>query len=480
MPYARLMRRKRRTALVTGVALAAVVSLALSGCSSSKKSTSPTTGASSSAAASGSSSSGAVPSSANGGLGDLGKAVPGTDIGLTATDMRIAIVADVASPFLPGLFQGSVDAIKAWAAVVNAHGGIAGRKVTVDFIDSKSDANTTRNAIIKACSEDFAMVGTFAIVFPTAVDMAGCKNAAGDAIGLPDLAAAATGQAEGCNPTTFNVNGTAVFCAGVGKTPQPYQVQVGEYRYLLSQDPTLHGIMVAASDTPSVEHTNIATWNAAKTVGVKADGQGVYITSAAAPQSALTSIIQAAKANKSTFVYNEVTSGTIIQLRNEAQLQGLTTVKYWMCHIGCYDNKVLAAAPAQYEGIYSEMNILPFYTEGTSNPSLNALITQLGDASKTNTYGVDSWVAAMLFQDAVVKAAGTGTLNRQTLLDALKNTHATNAHGIVGTTDIGAKLASPCMLVATVKDGKWVRAFPSQVGTFNCDAANLQMSSYSA
>ena len=207
---------------------------------------------------------------------------------------------------------------------------------------------------------------------------------------------------------------SSVFCAGVGKTPQPYQVQVGEYRYLLSQDPTLHGIMVAASDTPSVEHTNIATWNAAKTVGVKADGQGVYITSAAAPQSALTSIIQAAKANKSTFVYNEVTSGTIIQLRNEAQLQGLTTVKYWMCHIGCYDNKVLASAPQQYEGIYSEMNILPFYTERTSNPSLNALITQLGDASKTNTYGVDSWVAAMLFQDAVVKAAGTGTLNRQT------------------------------------------------------------------
>jgi hypothetical protein len=310
--------------------------------------------------------------------------------------------------------------------------------------------------------------------------MAACKNQAGAALGLPDLAASATNPAESCNPTTFNTNGQSVFCAGQGKTPQPYQVQTGEYRYFLSQDPSLHGIMVAATDTPSVLHSNIATWSAAKAEGVKADGQGVYAVSAASPQSALTPIIQAAKNAKSTFVYNEVTSGTIIQLRNEAQLQGLTSVKYWVCHIGCYDNKVLAAAPQQYEGIYSEMNMLPFYTEGTANPSLNALITQLGDTTKLNTYGVDSWIAAMLFQDAVVKAAATGTLNRQTLLDALKNTHDENAHGIVGTTDIGAHTASPCMLVSTVKDGKWVRAYPSQPGTFNCDAANLQMSSYSA
>ncbi len=95
------------------------------------------------------------------------------------------------------------------------------------------------------------------------------------------------------------------------------------------------------------EHGNIATWNAAKALGLKSDGQGVYVVSAASPQSALTPIIQAAKKAKSDFVYNEVTSGTIIQLRNEAQLQGLTSVKYWVCHIGCYDNKVLSARAAR-------------------------------------------------------------------------------------------------------------------------------------
>jgi ABC-type branched-subunit amino acid transport system substrate-binding protein len=481
----RFTRHKRRSASAVGLALVAVLSMGLSACSSSgSKSSSSSSAAAgnSSAAPSGSASAGETASSANGGLGDLGKPSGGTDIGLTATTMRIAIIADVASPFQPGLFQDSEDAVKAWGDLVNAHGGIAGRKVTVDFIDSKSDANTTRNAIIKACSQDFAMVGTFSIVFPTAADMASCKNSAGQAIGIPDLAASATSPAEGCNADTFNINGQSVFCAGLGKTPQPYQVQVGEYRYFLSQDSGVHGLMVAATDTPTVLHSNIATWDAAtKVLGFKSDGEGVYTTTSAAPQSALTPIIQAAKQHSSTLIYNEVLSTTVIALKNEAQLQGLNSVKYWVCHIGCYDNKVLASSPSTMEGVYSEMNFLPFYTEGKTNPSLNALITQLGgDTNKTNAYGVDSWIAAMVFQDAVVKAAATGTLNRQTLLDALKSTHDETAHGIVGKTDVGAKLLSPCMLLSQVKDGKWVRAYPTQPGTFNCDAANLQDSSYSA
>ncbi len=467
--------------MLAGLALVAVVSLVLTACSSSSKSSSSSSSAGGSGATTGAASSGGTASAANGGLGDLGKASGGTDVGLTATTMRIAIVADVASPYLPGLFQASVDSINAWAKVVNANGGIAGRQVAVDFIDSKSDPNATRNAIIKACSEDFAMVGTFALSFTTATDMASCKNSTGQAIGLPDLPASATTPAEQCNATTYNVNGQSVYCAGVGKTPQPYQVQVGEYRYFMSQDSSVHGLMVAASDTPNVEHSNIATWDAAKAIGFHSDGQGVYVVSASSPQSALTPIIQAAKAHQSTFIYNEVTSGTIIQLRREAQLQGLTSVKYWVCHIGCYDNKVLNAAPTQYEGIYAEMNILPFYTESASNPSLNALVTQLGgDASKMNSYGVDAWVAAMIFQDAVVKAAGTGTLNRQTLLTALANTNNETAHGIVGSTNIGKKTLSPCMVLAQVQNGKWVRKYPSQPGTFNCDSQNLQLSSYSA
>ena len=86
-----------------------------------------------------------------------------TEIGVTAKEIRIAVLADVDTPVAPGLFKGSADAVEGFAKYINKLGGLADRKVVVDFIDTKLSADEARNAIIKACSEDFAMVGTAAL-----------------------------------------------------------------------------------------------------------------------------------------------------------------------------------------------------------------------------------------------------------------------------------------------------------------------------
>ncbi len=98
-----------------------------------------------------------------------------------------ASATTAASP--TGLFQKSVNAVKAWADIVKANGGLAGRKVVVDFCDSKLDPNATTNCVINACQNDFALVGTSANALEDLSDLDGCKNAAGKAIGIPDLAA---------------------------------------------------------------------------------------------------------------------------------------------------------------------------------------------------------------------------------------------------------------------------------------------------
>ncbi len=76
------------------------------------------------------------------------------DIGITAKTIRVAVVTDVDNPIVPGVLQGIVDGVKGWGKYVNANGGIAGRKVQVDFIDSKLNANDARNAIIEAYQDD--------------------------------------------------------------------------------------------------------------------------------------------------------------------------------------------------------------------------------------------------------------------------------------------------------------------------------------
>ena len=67
-----------------------------------------------------------------------------SEIGVTADEIRIAVIADVENPAAPGLFQGSVDGVRGFAKYVNSKGGLAKRKVVVDFIDSKLSA--TRRA----------------------------------------------------------------------------------------------------------------------------------------------------------------------------------------------------------------------------------------------------------------------------------------------------------------------------------------------
>ena len=48
-----------------------------------------------------------------------------SEIGVSPTTITVTVVADTGSPLRPGLFQGSVDAVKAWGDYINANGGLA-------------------------------------------------------------------------------------------------------------------------------------------------------------------------------------------------------------------------------------------------------------------------------------------------------------------------------------------------------------------
>ena len=71
---------------------------------------------------------------------------PESEIGVTADTIRIAVIADVDNPVQPGLFQGTVNGVQAFAKYINSHGKLAGRNVQVDFIDSHLSADEARNA----------------------------------------------------------------------------------------------------------------------------------------------------------------------------------------------------------------------------------------------------------------------------------------------------------------------------------------------
>jgi len=446
-------------------ALAAAILLA-AGCSSSSSSTESTAG---SAAAS---SSAAAGSAASAPASPAGPAAAGSDVGLTATTIRVGMIADVNTTVSPGLFQKSVNAVKAWASDVNASGGLAGRKVVVDFCDSKLDPNATTNCVIQACQNDFALVGTSANALQDLSDIDGCKNAQGKAVGIANLAAFAFPPVS-CDPDTYLTAGLGTYCASAQAATQTYTVPVADARYFTAHNQGLHGIYLYDNDVPTFKITQTPVFQAGSNLGIKKDGAGFYALSGAAPQSALTPFIQVIKSSGSTFVYDDVTTASMVLLRREAQLQGVNSVKVWECNSGCYDPSFYKQGGAAVNGTYALMLNLPYLSDYKVNPTLNKLITQLGGTDNFNNNALNSFVGALLFQDVVNKAAATGTLNRTTLFTALKNEHAFTANGIIGTTDVGNRAPSACQIIVQLQNGVWNRVNPVKPGTFDCSTANV-------
>src|SRR6476619_5916334 len=196
-----------------------------------------------------------------------------TEVGVTASEIHIGVIADVDNPFAPGLFKGAVDGVKAGAAFLNSKaggGGLAGRKVVVDFYDSKLNGNESRNATIQGCQNDYALVGTSALFLAQVEDIVNCADQAGAATGIPDLSAVTTGVPESCSTMAFPAYGTAIDCPTVNQNPQTFFANQGPAKWELSQNKGgLHGVTIVGNDTKDAARGGTILGMAAQQAGIK-------------------------------------------------------------------------------------------------------------------------------------------------------------------------------------------------------------------
>jgi hypothetical protein len=396
-----------------------------------------------------------------------------TDVGVTAKTIRVAVVADVDNSIVPGVLQGIVDGVEGWGKYVNATGGIAGRKVQVDFIDSKLTANDARNAIIKACGEDLALVGTGALLLQTVDDEVNCKDSAGKATGIPDIAAIATNSAQACAPNAFPIVPNSVDCSTLTSSPQTYRTNNGDSKYFVKKNPGLHGSFALASDSPSVVKSSNLLFEAAQQAGIKSDKE--WHVTGFDPQSAYTPIIQGMKNDNSNYGLSlQAVTGVVLE-RKEAVLQGLTDPKIlWQCSLACYFDKSFVGAASDVDREYMTLGFLPFAETGVNKMDAN-FVKYVG---KDKLSGFASWgfTSGLLFEQAAKAAAqknGDSGLTRANILAELKNIHDFSADGMVATTDIGNKTPSPCFMIEQFKSGKFVRTYPTKQGTFDCNKSNI-------
>ena len=77
-------------------------------------------------------------------------------------------------------------------------------------------------------------------------------------------------------------------------------------------------------------------------------------------------------------------------LRKEATLQGVTSVKVWGCNQACYSNLVLEQGGADVDGTQIVLTTLPFYSEYKLNPTLKKLVAAVGGIDKVDYNAVSS------------------------------------------------------------------------------------------
>jgi hypothetical protein len=407
----------------------------------------------------------------DGGGGDdacEGETPEATEVGVTADEITVTVMADVGSPLAPGLFQGNVDALNAYADYINEQGGIACRDLVVKTWDSKLNADESKNGQIDACQNSLAMVGSNALFNPDVKTMLECKDKAGAATGLPDVAALANDINQQCNPTTFLIQAVAETCPVKVGQPRPLRVFMGTTQWYLDNiDKDLHGVFLVPGDLPTTVQSATYQIEAQKKVGITFDA--TLKVSGRDEQSAYTPRIQTIKANNSTYVYGGSNDRSMINARKEAKAQGVTSVKVWACSLACYTRAFLSGGGADVEGTYVWMQFLPF-EEADENEALKAYLDGVG-ASKIDSFGAQAWHAAMLFKeavDAVVEADGVNGVTRAAIIEALEGIDDFDADGWMGPKNPQGGI-SDCQVIMQVKSGKFVRVHPEEPGTFDCN-----------
>ena len=397
-----------------------------------------------------------------------------TEVGVTEDTITVLVMADVGSPLAPGLFQGSMDAVTAWAARVNAEGGLACRQVQVLKHDSAIDPTKTTNGFISACKNALALVGTTALFALDATDLQLCPDAEGNAIGVPDFAYISTEPPHQCSVVTFATSRPNNKCPFAGIGPRTAQSQVGHVQYILENvTPSLNGVYLVPSDLPSTIASAMPEVRSFQKVGVVVDASpGV---SGFTTQSEYGAYVQAMRDNSSNFAYSGSDDQSMIKWRGEAITQGFDFDEVvWMCGLACYTPRFLEEGSV-VEGTYVWLPFLPF-EEAEVHYELADFVEAI-DRPFPEAWAAGSWAAGVLFERVVNDIVAQGGLNavtRQAVLGRARSLDSFDVNGWWGPADFTSTVkARPCFVLMQVRNGAFTRVYPEAPGTLDCNPDNV-------
>ena len=398
-----------------------------------------------------------------------------TDIGITEDTIEIVVMADVENPFAPGLFQGAIDGVNAWAERLNSEGGIACRQIEVIEHDSKLTPIDATNGFLVACERAFAMIGTTSLFANDTSDLQTCPDAQGNNIGVPDFAYITTEPTHQCSVVTFATSRPNSECPYEGTGPRAVQSQVGHVQWLQENiTPELNGVYLVPTDLASTITTTMPQVRSFQEIGVVIDAEpGV---SGLATQAEYGPYLQAMTEANSNFAYTGSNDQSIIKWRSEARAQGFDDEGIiWMCQLACYTPTFLEQGGDTVEGTYVWLWFLPF-DEVEQNQELADFMEAI-DKEFPEAWAAGSWAGGVLFEQVVneiVAESGPNAVTREAVLEGARNLASFDANGWWSPADYTTtQEIMPCFMLLQVQDGAFARVHPQERGELDCDPDNV-------
>lgn len=363
---------------------------------------------------------------------------PSDETGVSDSTIRVGTITTL-SGVVPGLGESSGAAVRAYAAYLNANGGLCGRQVEVVLADDGMDNGKYRSIYQEQAGRVLGIVGGI-----------GGGDAGGNDI------AGQTGVPTVSNPISFNYWSVPnVF----GMKP-PYSdpnMSIGKYEWLASQ-----GVTKAAIVYTSVAQTRSEYENFHRR---QIEAAGIQI-------------VHKNELDLATLNYDAAASAVYSSGAQYMMMQGETTMVTGMARsmkkIGDAQNKTVQfkeylpgyspdfidAAGAAAEGSYAFLRTLP-NEEAGSNAEQDKFLEWMALAapgSPADAFAADAWTAAKAFFDVV--AALPGPITREAILDGLEGIQEYDADGMMGPINFGSKQSRGCFIGMVVRDGTWTRVVP--------------------
>ncbi len=363
-------------------------------------------------------------------------------------------VSNVSTLSLGGLFKGALVGTEAYFDMVNAAGGVNGRKIDVQSTDDGFTGAGNKEGVQNAITNAFALVGGF-----SAQDSYGATVLA-NSPGMPDVAVAVSPTAADL-PNVFSPQ------------PLPGGWEEGPLQYFKKKFPNdIDATGTIISDQPAGLQQWAGEEYTLKQVGYKV----IYVYQTPETQTDFTaSVIAMRNAGVKLLFLDQLP-----EVYTSAVFKDLAQQSYHpqvILGAGSYSNSLVSdsGGSTNVDGAAVNQNA-SFYLgqDASSIPAVATFNKWVGIASpgfKADIFSFYGWISAELFTDALMKAGADPS--RGSLLEALSKITNFSGQNIEIPVNPAAKTVSNCYLLGQIANGDYQRVddppVTSSTHGYRCD-----------